>query len=375
MPVYLRQTMTWLYTQIKYLPRDIKSHIICGTKENLDKFPIADVHSLSTESRLDYIGLRLVRKYGIRFRNQYLSNFITNEKVDLVHSHFGPTGWGDAKSIRGSNVRHVVTFYGADISLFPATRPKWRRRYKQLFDEVDTVLCEGPFMAETAIQMGCTEEKVEIHHLGVELDRLPYVPRVRKEGEPFKVLIAATFREKKGIPYALEALGRLQQNYPLEITVIGDATREARSQAEKKKILDIVRKWGIEPNIRMLGFQPHAKLIKESYRNHIFLSPSVTASDGDTEGGAPVSIIEMAASGLLIVSTNHCDIPEVIIDRKTGLLADERDTDGIVNSLQWLFENEEKWDEYSRRGRQRIETEFDARQQGVRLAAIYKHTS
>jgi len=75
----------------------------------------------------------------------------------------------------------------------------------------------------------------------------------------------------------------------------------------------------------MLGFQPHAILFEEAYKNHIFLSPSVTALDGDTEGGAPVTIIEMAATGMPIISTKHCDIPEVIKDGVTGFLANERD--------------------------------------------------
>ncbi len=70
-----------------------------------------------------------------------------------------------------------------------------------------------------------------------------------------------------------------------------------------------------------MGYQPHSTLFAEAYRHHIFLSPSVTASTGDTEGGAPVSLIEMAATGMLIVSTTHCDIPEVIKHGVTGLLA------------------------------------------------------
>ena len=33
-------------------------------------------------------------------------------------------------------------------------------------------------------------------------------------------------------------------------------------------------------------------------RCHLFLSPSVTAADGDTEGGAPVGLIEASATDL-----------------------------------------------------------------------------
>ena len=116
---------------------------------------------------------------------------------------------------------------------------------------------------------------------------------------PLRVLIAGSFREKKGIPYALEALGRLQQEIPLEITIIGDASE--RGEAEKLQILDTIKTHNLWPKTRMLGYQPHAILLEEAYRHHIFLSPSVTASDGDTEGGLPVSIIEMAATGRFLM--------------------------------------------------------------------------
>jgi colanic acid/amylovoran biosynthesis glycosyltransferase len=121
----------------------------------------------------------------------------------------------------------------------------------------------------------------------------------------------------------------------------------------------------------MLGYQPHEKMISEAYQHHVFLSPSVTASDGDTEGGAPISIIEMAASGMPIVSSRHCDIPQVILDGRTGWLADEKDVDGLARHLRWLYENPEQWREYTDEGRQHIEANFDVRIQAAELGKIY----
>ena len=106
--------------------------------------------------------------------------------------------------------------------------------------------------------------------------------------------------------------------------------------------------------------------------HHIFLSPSVTAGDGSTEGGAPVSIIEMAATGMLIVSTRHCDIPEVIHDRKTGFLADERDVDGLVDCLLLAIHGPERWPQILANGRAHIEAEYNAETQGERLATHYE---
>jgi len=45
--------------------------------------------------------------------------------------------------------------------------------------------------------------------------------------------------------------------------------------------------------------------------------------DGDCEGGAPVSLIEASASGIPVVSTVPCDIPQEVKDGLTGRLLPE----------------------------------------------------
>ena len=80
----------------------------------------------------------------------------------------------------------------------------------------------------------------------------------------------------------------------------------------------------------------------------------------------------MAASGMRVVCSFHCDIPEVIRHRETGLLADEKDIDGLVEHLRWLIDHPEKWSELTDTSRKYIEQEFSAVIQSERLAEIYK---
>jgi colanic acid/amylovoran biosynthesis glycosyltransferase len=186
-----------------------------------------------------------------------------------------------------------------------------------------------------------------------------------------KVLIAASFREKKGIPIALEALARLRREIPLEITLIGDANQEPRNQSEKQEILNAIQRGGLSGQIRLLGYVPTEVLFEEAYRHHIYLAPSITASDGDTEGGAPVALIELLASGMPVVSTNHCDIPEVLDHGAAGLMAQERDSEGLLELLRKLAAHPEDWPRLATAGRRHVEKEFDAVTQGVRLAEHY----
>jgi colanic acid/amylovoran biosynthesis glycosyltransferase len=227
-------------------------------------------------------------------------------------------------------------------------------------------------MAKCIINLGCSPDKVKVQHLGINLQHIKFKPRYWQPGEPLKVLIAASFREKKGIPYAIEALMLLTKEVSVELTIIGDAGPSPKEQREKQNILGTIVRANFFNNVRLLGYQSHETLFHEAYQHHIFISPSVTASDGDTEGGAPVTLIEMAASGMPIVSTRHCDIPEIIQHGMTGLLADERDVKGLADQLNWLIEHTDKWNEMLVNARQHVESEYDLHKQGTKLRDWYK---
>jgi colanic acid/amylovoran biosynthesis glycosyltransferase len=227
-------------------------------------------------------------------------------------------------------------------------------------------------MGQSIMGLGCPAEKLRVHHLGVDLSTIPFAPQWWEPGRPLRVLMSGSFREKKGFPDALDALGRVQNDVELEITIIGDEHGLASTVIEKKKILEAIARNGLADRTRLLGYQPYRVVMEEARRHHVFLSPSVTAKDGDTEGGAPVSLIEMSAAGLMVVSTTHADIPGVVVHEKTGLLAPEHDVAALAAHLRWLIANTSRWPAIREAARSHIEAEFDARRQGERLAAIYR---
>lgn len=368
---WLPLTQTWLYTQVQHLPPGVESHVVCRATQNLDAFPHPHIHSFASQPALSRFWDGGVRHLGLRRHLGLLASVIARCGAGIVHSHMGDQGWMDAPAVRAAGAHHVVTFYGVDVGRLPQTDPRWKARYRDMFASVGRVLCEGEHMATRVVALGCPEAKVRVHHLGIDLERIPYEPRRWEPGAPLRVLMAGSFREKKGMPYALQALARIQERVPLEVTVVGDASEEARSREEKRRILAAIEQGKLGSKVRMAGYQPYDIMLDEARAHHVFLSPSVTASDGDTEGGAPVTIIEMAASGMMIVSTTHCDIPGVVLDGETGLLAAERDSDGLVERLEWLVNHPDRWRAMQDAGRAHIEAEFDARRQGERLGEIY----
>lgn len=369
---WLQQTENWLYNQVKYLDEGIEAHVICSRVKNLDQFRVGNIHKLESPSFLERCYEGFLRRLGIHTFYRPFYREIRKIEPAILHSHFGPSAWSEMPAARKAGLKHLVTFYGYDVNFVPRANPVWRQRYEKLFGHIDLVLCEGPFMAQSIVSLGCPGDKVKVHHLGIPVNEIAFKPRAWKRGQVFRVLIAASFREKKGIPYALEALARMRDMVSLEITLIGDANRDPEAQVEKARILDTIDRYNLNGSIRMLGYQPHPVLLKEAYDHHVFVSPSVTAEDGDSEGGAPVVLLEMAATGMPVVSTKHCDIPEVIHDGETGCLAEERDVEGLVSKLKWLMEQRDNWADLLQKGRRHVEKEYNVITQGIRLSDIYR---
>jgi len=373
LPVWLPLTSPWLHQQILQLPEGITVRIVAERVENLDAFSHPNLRSLQDGKQLRYVWDKGTRRLGLRDHLGLVASTCRRERAGVLHSHWGDWGWRDRGVSRRLGIPQVVTYYGKDVSFLPRRDPVWRERYADLFRTVGRVLCEGPHMAERIVDLGCDPGRVAVHHLGVDVSAIEYRPRAWTPSVTLKVLIAASFREKKGIPLALEALGRLAADVDLRVTIIGDASADPRSVVEKDRILTAAEPLG--PRVAFLGYQSLGRLFEEAYAHHVFVSPSLTAADGDTEGGAPVSLIDMAATGMPIVSSTHCDIPSVVLHGKTGLLASEGDVDGVESNLRWLIEHPSAWETLVEAGRRHVEAEYDSRRLGRRLGEIYQEVA
>lgn len=370
---WLNLTLTWLHRQIASLPPDIESHVVYEASLHDDRFRLPHLHGLDDEPRWRNLWERGTRKLGLRRHLPFVVRVARRHHAKILHSHFGNVAWSDLGAAKAAGLKHIVTFYGADVNSLPHTDHRWYRRYRELFDRVDRVLCEGPHMRSCLLDLGCPPEKALVHPLGIDLSRFPHAVRERRPDEPLRVLIAGTFREKKGIPDALTALGRVKRrrpDIPLAITLIGDAAAEPASQRERDRIHAIIREHDLPVDAR--GYCGYDELIAAYYAHHVFLSPSVHASNHDTEGGAPVALLEAAASGMPILSTFHCDIPHLLPDGEGALLVPERSPDALADRLIDLADHPERWAPLGRSARARVLAHHDADQRAAALADIYR---
>lgn len=329
---------------------------------NQEIFPLSSIYSEESLPRWKRTIHRIIRK----IRGTYIgySKLLKQEQVKVIHAHFGQEGYRCLETRRVSSVPMITAFYGMDLSVLPKQRI-WKKRFKRLFKEGDLFLAEGNYMKAGLVELGCPSDRICVHRLGVDLDRISFVPIEVRETEIPVILICAAFREKKGIPYGLRAFHRILDVHPKAvIRIIGDGPLRAQIEFE-------IRQLNLGNRVTLLGFQPRSVCKKEIGEATLLLYPSVTASNGDTEGGAPVVLIEAMASGLPVVSSLHADIPEVVLDRRCGLLVEERDIDGLAKGLDELLKSPKVREEMGRAGRFHVGSNHNLQVQGEKLELIY----
>jgi colanic acid/amylovoran biosynthesis glycosyltransferase len=370
---YLPLTETWIYPQVAILKK-FDPIILCRRSENLGQFPAEAIFSFrDSHSYLNRVYQSV--RYGENCYLRFYESVIQSQKPVLIHAHFGDKGYEILPLAKKCGIPLVTSFYGVDAGRLIMLDPVWNDRFSELFHSGAAFLAEGNHMSQTLQKLGCPNEKIHVIRLGINLDRFPYQERDGRA--EIRILAAGAFREKKGHPYTIQAFNRLAPQYNnISLTLIGDAaSHRPYEMEEKQKILAAIEHSQVSDRVKLLGFQPYGVFIRELYAHDIFISPSVHATDGDSEGGAPVAIIEASASGMPIVSTLHCDIPEVVMDSVSGFLVAEKDSDALAEKLEQLITDAGLRKRMGIAGRKHIEKNYDMKVQVPKLEKVYETIS
>jgi len=330
---YLPYSQTWIHRQLGWLPSgDVALVTERIAPPGLAAFPVASMLVLSEAFGWSFRAAAALSP-GARGGLALAAPFIRRQRPHVLHAHFGYTAWRWSAVSRRLGVPLVASFYGRDLSAWPRQRPRWRSRYRGLFACGARFLCEGPAMADALAALGCPSHRIGIQRLGIDAAGIAVVPRVRRPGEPLEVLAAARFVEKKGLPDAIAAVAAASRDVDIRLTIAGGPTRADRGPAEAARVEAAAAASGLGDRLRFVGVLTPADLTALAYRSHLFIQPSRTAADGDTEGGAPVTLIDMAATGLPAVATLHADIPDVVRDGVGGLLSPEGDVKALAANV------------------------------------------
>ena len=366
---YLPNSGSWIYHQIRFL-ESFRPIVLTKRTENLDQFPIAPIYSVYGQPFLRRnLEKALARARTAPFRIH--RETLRREGAVLLHSHFADMAIRNIPLAKEAGIPHVASFYGSDV--WARARD---RRFREAFDKLSRTaslyLVEGPAMAEKVLGLGAPERIVKVLRLGIDTTAIPFLPRSPDPDGRVVVLMAGRPVEKKGHWYGLLAFERICRDFPHVLLRMIIGGRTSRENEQVLRMRRFIEENGIVDRVEWCGFLSYDRYLEAIRSAHIFLQPSVLAEDGDAEGGAPVTITELSASGMPVVATRHCDIPQIVLDGRSGLLAEERDVDGLATLLAKICASPQTWDAMGRVGRAHVEERFDIRTQVLELERSYE---
>jgi colanic acid/amylovoran biosynthesis glycosyltransferase len=302
--------------------------------------------------------------------NQKLIKHVVDNQIDIIHCHFADVAWDFYKVPLKTKKKLVISFYGWDYEKLPYTKPEYHQRFNTLFRQAVALICEGKHGFKTLVKLGCPSDKIHVVHLGVEPEKIPFHKRDKKRNE-LKLVQIASFTEKKGHIYTVKAFAKALKTCPdLELTLVGDI----RDLGVKDVVERFIQEQNLAQKIQILDFVSNDMLHEFLKDYHVFIHPSCYAQDRDCEGGAPIVLLDCQATGMPVISTRHCDIPEEVIHNKTGLLAAEKDIFQLALHIERFYEMENlEYQEFSKAASLHVWENYNVEQSAAHLRAIYDH--
>jgi colanic acid/amylovoran biosynthesis glycosyltransferase len=294
---------------------------------------------------------------------------LRREQPLLIHAHFALDGVFAMRLADELRVPLIVTLHGYDVTtrdaVFAQVRDgrRYLKRREELWKKATKFLCSCEYIMNRAAAIGFPKEKMEVLYSGHHLSR--YSPALEPRNRNL-VLYVGRLIEKKGCPYLLRAVAKVAEAHPdVELAIIGAGPLLEPMQALAKELKIKCRFLG-----KLMNAEPGNSVYDWMRRARVFCAPSVTASDGNTEG-QPAVFVEAQALGLPAVSFQTAGIGEAVLHGETGLLAPEKDVDILADYLLRFLRDDTFWQECSERGQRWVRERFDLDVLTQQLQRVY----
>lgn len=274
------------------------------------------------------------------------------EKFDILHAHFGLNGVLGQKLIDcGINSKLITSFHGIDM--YTHVYEFGNDIYTDLFQKGSLISANSNYSRNRLIDLGCNPVKLFVLPESLYITDFPFMEKkLNKPNQVVNFLTVARFVEKKGHIYALRAfLNVLRNKEAWHYYLIGDGPL-------RDEIEDFIINNNLQEHVTLVGSQPRDVVRQYFQKSHIFILPSVTAQNGDKEGQALVNQ-EAQAMGLPVISTIHNGIPEGVLDKQSGFLIPERDSNLLAERILWFLNNPESWRSFGKSGRNFVAAKYD----------------
>ncbi len=293
---------------------------------------------------------------------------IRNIKPAVIHAHFEESGLAALPLARELDIPLITTFHGYDATATQsATGPRkildqiYGRQRQRLQQEGSLFIAVSEFIRQKLIARGYPAERIATVPIGVDVDL--FTPQQEEPKTPM-VLFVGRLVEKKGVTYLLSAMAQVARtNKNVRLVIIGDGPLMP-ALVDQACALRL-------PNVIFMGACDSATVRQQMSIASILVSPSVTASSGDSEG-LPIVICEAQAMGLPVVATRHAGIPEIIRNGENGFLVAERSVRQLAHGISLLLGMPKVRRQMGAAARMNVCLNFNLKLQTARLEDLYE---
>ena len=344
---------------IEALKSGYEVHIACGItdkKEYLEELGLI-VHPLKLSRSGTSIGGELSAfleiYHTLKVVNPYIVHFVSIKPILYggICSRFLPV-YKKVFSISG--LGYVFTKRGIKAFI---VRKLIKTMYKiALGGKNSTVIVQNSYDKEVILSI-CPVCIEQIRGSGVDLDMykdtsvnntstvVTMASRLLKDKGVYEYLTAANLLKEQGIDATFELYGDID---------VGNLSSLTGADIKKIKKEGIVKLMGFSKDIS-LAFSHTSIVVLPSYRE-----------------GLPKVLIEAAACGKAIVTTDVPGCKDAIVHNKTGLLCKERDALSLAQQIKKLVLDKNLCDEMGKAGRIWAEQEFDIKKVIEKHLEIYR---
>lgn len=319
--------------------------------ENRDAFPHRPV------VRLDRLAGVVPQHRWPAFRTSSLRAIASAFRVGVVHVHFGYAVRDVLPFVERTQLPLVLSLHGSDATSLPSRQPG---HYDPVVDLVDAVVVPSRFLAEVAVDLGFSRDRVHVIPAGV--DTSFFTPRPLPD-DPI-VAFVGRFVDKKGLDVLMQA-------WPLVRAAVPDAQLHVLGAGPLESLLPAG-----DPSVRRLMPAPERRTAQVRdllWSARAVVSPSRTAASGDAESLLLVNL-EAQACGRPVITTRHGGIPEFVEPDGSALLVEESDADALANALIRVLRDDELARRLAARG-PAVAAQFDARACSARVDQLYDDLS
>ena len=280
---------------------------------------------------------------------------------DIIHAHTPRTALVGRLAARRAGVPFVYHVHS------PAGRDSTRRISNWINATAEWVAVRGadrliavsPSLRDYMIGQGIAAERVTCVPNGVPSSS--FTTERRPPTGTWTLGVVALFRPRKGIETLLEALAVLRsRNFDVRLRAVGGF----ESPVYKADVLGQAERLDLASSIDWIGFTRNVN--RELAKMHMLVLPSLFGE------GLPMVVLEAMAAGLPVVASRVEGVPEAVVHRETGLLAEPGSVSELARSIEEIISGNVEYAELSRGARSRHAERFSDVKMAEGVAHVYR---